>query len=226
MDKLDLDELARRYRDGTGKQQDAKLAFEHFERARVAGLAYAIPDVAWCHFWGLGTPRDPAKSAEVWQEALQQVNSWSVPRIGLAAQYALGVGLGRDEGRSMQLLEEASSPLRADAALRDAWLAAWSGDAPSQYRMALWSASGESQTVWEFRDQVRWLRIAADAGVADAQYDLAKFFETKGQGHAVELDRNVASNWKWKAALQKHERALQELRAAGDGLMNMFEPDQ
>jgi TPR repeat protein len=226
MDKLDIDELARRYRDGIGKPQDWKLAFKHFELARAAGLTYAIPDVAWCHFWGLGTIKDPAQSAAVWQDALRAYPTWASPKTGLAAQHALGCGIARDVARCLQLLDEADSPFAADDSLRATWLSAWSGDVLSQFEMARWSAERSSQNVWDYREQVRWLRLAADAGLADAQYELSVYFETKGRGNAVELDRNVASHWKWKAALQKHARALEELRDAGDGLMGAFANDE
>jgi tetratricopeptide (TPR) repeat protein len=223
---LQADRKAHDHRDGISAAEDARLAFEHFEQARAGGLVYAVHDVAWCHYWGLGTPRDAARSAAVLSEAIERFPTWLVFRIPLAAQYALGAGVPRDEALCEQLLLEAGSRLRADDTLRQAWLAAWSGDPAGEYAIACASAPEHGAAIWQLRERGRWLRLAAEAGFAEAQYQYAKLLESKAHGPRDLRYRSAASNWKWKAAWQKHELALRELREAGDGLMGALQMDE
>jgi TPR repeat protein len=222
---FEADLAAREHRDGLNGA-DWRPTLAQFEIALAGGLPYAAHDVAWCHFWGLGTPRDPAKSAAVLAQAIVDFPTWVFPRVSLAAQCALGTGMRRDETRAQQLLLEAGSPLYFDAGLWDTWLEAWSGMPPAQYAIGLQAADSQAPAAWEFREAERWLRAAADAGLADAQYELARLFEKQMPGPRDFIYRNAASIWKWKAAWQKHERALHELREARDGLMGALMDDE
>ena len=214
------DVRAHEYRDGIRVAEDARLAFECFEEARLRGLAFAAMDVAWCHFWGLGTARDPARSAALLSELIDRCDERTA-RIALAAQYALGAGVPRDEEVCVKLLAEGESGLEPGTPAWHLWLDAWNGGAESQYHMARWC--DDSLYTWGHRERARWLRMAAEAGVPDAQYEFARYLETMMEGPQGGSYRSAASNWKWRAAHQNHARAFEELREAGDGLWNMMD---
>lgn len=156
----------RYYRDWIGTARDWARALEMFELAARA-YGYALYDVAWAHYWGLGTPRDLAKAFE-WHQGMWRRYQHADAAAALAAHFANGAGVQRNPAECLRWLRSGRSGPAGASRMR--WLrkAADSGHAEAQY--ALGECFYYKGTGWIFaRDAgMEWIRRAAAQGHADA----------------------------------------------------------
>jgi uncharacterized protein len=206
--ELSAERAARYHREGLATRQDWSRAFQAFQLSSQA-YAYAIYDVAWAHYWGLGTPRDPHRAAQVLEDmwARYQVTDC----VALAVQYGLGLGVPRDLARHAEWLARVKTEDGTGPQWKQ-WLAAWNGDRDAQYSVAATIAGKTADSP----ARMRWLRLAADAGHAQAQFDLAECFRYRHSGASL-VAHVLVRYWKGRAAAQGHEQAIQDLAEARHG---------
>jgi localization factor PodJL len=82
-----------------------------------------------------------------------------------------------------------------------------SGDPQAQLQMGIWGLE-KAIRPGEYREAGEWLRKAADAGIADAQYRLGTLYQS---GRLAGQDPTNTVFWLEKAAAQRHVAALYNL---------------
>ena len=81
------------------------------------------------------------------------------------------------------------------------------GDPQAQLQMGIWGLE-KAMRPGEYREAGDWLRKAAEAGIADAQYRLGTLYQS---GRLAGQDPTNAVSWFEKAAAQRHVAALYNL---------------
>jgi TPR repeat protein len=112
------------------------------------------------------------------------------------------------EPYELALIAASSSPpdlLQANALLQDAHLR---GDRRATYAIATWYLYGNAVYTKNLRKAIRWLKLAVDADIASAHFDLAVSYET-GQG--VKKSEKSAYRHYLAAALNGDNNAVSEV---------------
>jgi TPR repeat protein len=213
--------LAIQYALGRGVPQDDRRAFELFSQAAAQGHSRAQVNLATLYAQGRGTGRDPAQ-ARTWYERAATGND-------PYALFALGHQLEGESGgqaRAVDLYRRAADQGHLGAALRlGRMLAAGSGTASDPAAAALWlqhaAQNGVPEAALALGDLIaqraarsdsaarqeaaksaaQWYRLAADAGVAPAQFKLGNLYFA---GAGVPRDFAAAQSWYTRGAEQGH----------------------
>ena len=93
------------------------------------------------------------------------------------------------------------------SAVTNAKAAAEQGDIAAQYRYAGMLRDGRG-VAKDVREAAKWMRKAADGGLADAQCQMGLWYMN---GIGVDLDEDKAVEWLTKAAAQNHTQAQYNL---------------
>jgi TPR repeat protein len=184
--------------------------------------ARAMVDLGQLYEQGRGVPPDAARAAALYQQAAPQSN-WAKARLGAMA--LAGTGMPRDYAKARQWLEAAAAAGDGSAHNNLGWMdeKGWGGPvdlrrARDHYLAALYDAPearGNLEQLYE-RDlgappdaaqATDWYRPAATAGIAAAQWRLARRYQ---QGH----DEGEALRWLDAAAQQGYPPARQDAAAA------------
>ena len=100
-----------------------------------------------------------------------------------------------------------SAPGHTDADQKAVAARASSGDPQAQLQMGIWGLE-KAMRPGEYREAGEWLRKAAEAGIAEAQYQLGTLYQS---GRLAGQDPTNTVFWFEKAAGQRHVAALYSL---------------
>ena len=192
-------DLALRYADGDGVEQDQSKAVHWYQKAAEQGHAKAQFNLAVRYENGNGVERDQTKAVRWYLKAAQQGHSGA--QFNLAVCYKDGDGVQEDQWKASHWFH----------------MAAEQGDAVAQFNLAVRYEEGRGI----HQDQskaIRWYRTAAHHGYANAQNNLAICYE---QGRGVKQDQREAVHWYRAAAEQGYASAQFNLALCyinGDGV--------
>ena len=123
-------------------------------------------------------------------------------RFGVWTGVAVGtVLLAPIHGSAQQLQSASCEDLDVTSPLGDALPCAQRGQAVAQHILGVWYETGDYGLTENAEEAVRWYRLAAEQGLADAQHNLASMY---AGGEGVPRDREVAVGWFLLAADQGH----------------------
>jgi uncharacterized protein len=189
-------------------QRSAQLLLDTWQRYQYAENSQLAAQFAL----GVGVAKDMA-----------QCIHWLRETRTSQGRLLLGHALGKGEeaasvlGPLAPLFAEVETPV-ADIAAHywKRWVAAWEGDAQAQRVMANYELRLAGGDPADSPSRMRWLRLAADAGVAPAQHDLAECFRYRHSGSSLTAPPLVRY-WRVRAAMQRHEESIRALAEDHDG---------
>jgi TPR repeat protein len=121
--------------------------------------------------------------------------------------FALAVALPA-WGNSEAAQDDVVAVAKDEASYRQRLAAANAGDARMQFELGRMAEQGTGRLAANPREALRWYRLAAEKGHADAQFALAQAYAT---GRGVMQDQEEAVFWLNRAAKQNHAPSLIEL---------------
>ena len=195
--------VAESYAHAVGVMQDARLALEWYRRAAGQGLAGAQFALGQAHERGMGIAEDLVVATQWYREAAAHGHPGA--QLSLDRLDAVGSGrLKQSAKRRVGSRERRTTDTR--------WIRyAAHGRAEDFYHLGVMFDLGVS--VEKSARQARvWFKKAAEAGHADAQFAMARSFESS--------DLEISVAWYQKAAAQGHadaQAALADLHLRGLG---------
>jgi TPR repeat protein len=195
--------VAESYAHAVGVMQDARLALEWYRRAAGQGLAGAQFALGQAHERGMGIAEDLVVATQWYREAAAHGHPGA--QLSLDRLDAVGSGrLKQSAKRRVGSRERRTTDTR--------WIRyAAHGRAEDFYHLGVMFDLGVS--VEKSARQARvWFKKAAEAGHADAQFAMARSFESS--------DLELSAAWYQKAAAQGHadaQAALADLHLRGLG---------
>lgn len=224
---------------GAGTKPDPVRALQLYRKAAQLGEISAMYKVAMISLNGLlGQPRAFSEGLGWLEQAAKKGNSTNphaIHELGLLQERGSpGDGFPKDESKAFDLFvraaklgyppsqfrlgstyEYGSLGCAVDPKRSIAWYsrAAERGEPESELALSGWYLTGSAGILQQSDTEAYlWARKAAEKGLAKAEYALAYFTEV---GIGVKADTEEAKRWYFKAAAQKHPKALarlQELR--------------
>ena len=175
-------ELADRYYEGEGVEQDFSKAFQLFKQLVEWGYVPAHYRLAKMYYKGEGINHN-LEQAFYWNEKGVE-RGYVLSRYTLAFSYYDGKGVEQDFNNAFQLFEQLAKR----------------GYAPAQYMLALMyhEGKGVEQNV---EKAIEWYERAVELGYAPAQYMLALMYH---EGEGVEQDTEKALQLMKEATYQGH----------------------
>jgi len=225
------------YEYGRGTNPDYTRAARYYERAATFEIPQALNNLARLYAGGLGVAKNEKRAVRL----LSQASDLGFPeaRFNLGIAYLKGRGIRKDAKQAVRLFEAAAEAgygpaqynlagmyHRGQGVHRDLvqalkWyeMAAASGDPLAHYGAAMIGLS-KGALPMPANLVIRHLRLAADAGVADAQNQLGIVY---ARGRLVTADQGTAMMWFLIAASignpqAERNRDLLARRLAGDVL--------
>jgi clan AA aspartic protease (TIGR02281 family) len=220
--------LGMMYEDGEGVPKNLAEAAKWIRKAAEQGSIYAQRDLASKYYNGEGVPTDLAEAAKWYRRAADQGESVSQSLLG--DMYRKGEGVPRnyvlgymwlslsavrfpDNAEKIRDIAAAMTPAQIAEAQKLAreWKQATQddpgaalrlaegGDAQAQIRMGIMYSQGTGVTQ-DLKEAVKWFRLAADKGNAEALSFLGAIFHDGGQG--IAQDYREAAKW-YRLAAQK-----------------------
>ncbi|MBI1685883.1 tetratricopeptide repeat protein [Caulobacter hibisci] len=197
--------LGELYRRGELIPRDLPAAASAYARAAERGWASAHWRLGDAYAAGAGTDRDYGRAKAAYERALAQGEPGGA--AGLANLYELGLGVPRDPAQALKLNYQVLLLGRRTDRLGDNYR---EPSVQALHRLSRMYAEGELlpkdadkarrllRTAAAFGDTeaVRMTQADAEAGEADAQYELAELYN---QGEGVPADPAQARKW-WRAA--------------------------
>jgi uncharacterized protein len=178
------------------KNKDYQRAFREWRVSADAGMADAQFDLGVLYAHGLGVPQDLGEAERWYRQSAEQ--GYPDAEFALGEMYSRGWGAGaRDQANAMRWLQLESS---GDGMPTADW------DTVSDYGLP----KDQKQAAY-------WYRLAAEKGLAEAQYSLGRLYAT---GKGVPHDEEQATAWVRSAASQGFppaEARLGARYAAGKG---------
>ena len=216
------------YFSGQGGLRDYAKAAEWFSKAAEQGDANAQSKLGLQYFTGQGVPEDKAKAAEWFSKAAKQGDARAQFYMGFS--YESGQGVSEDNMKAAEWYGKAAEQGDADAQYELGLLysngqgvpkdslkaekllrkAAEQGNEKAKDYLAKVKKSEEEKKAREEKAAAERLRIKAEQGDANAQYELGLLW-LKG---LVPYDEAI--EWFEKAAKQGHEEAKRETERAAD----------
>lgn len=161
-----------------------KRAVQNLEKAVRVGVVDALPDLAYCAFWGRGMRRDRHRAIELYSDAIVK-----------------GVAGGVDG-----LFDVGAAFLKGDRVRRDFTMAflvfkclAVIGNVDAMYNVA-WAYDTGNGVTQDKKMAAEWYRKAIKKGCRDAMYNLSLLYE---QGAGVRRNRAVAK--RLRDAYESHD---------------------
>ena len=224
--------LALAYEAGKSTTQDYAEAIAWYLKAAKSGHAEAQYRLALAYETGNGVEKSLSEANVWYRKAANQGNEEASRRLPLVElKYNAQAG-NADAQYKLALAYENGDGMEKDPSEAVQWFrkAAEQGHAESQYRTGLFCADNGVQ---DLSEAATWLRkavaqghvgaskilkivemkLSAQAGNADAQYELAQAYET---GNGLEKDPSEAFKWYLKAAEQGHPAAQYQLGVCYD----------
>jgi TPR repeat protein len=172
------------------KNKDYAKAFREWKTSADAGLADAQFDLGVLYAHGLGVPQDLGEAERWYRRSAEQ--GYPDAEFALGEMYARGWSAGaRDQANAMRWLQLQTS---GDTSMP-------TGDWDNMTNYGL--AKDEKQAA-------NWYRLAAEKGLAEAQYSLGRLYAT---GKGVPHDEEQATMWVRAAASQGFPAAEARLGA-------------
>jgi TPR repeat protein len=196
--------VAQSYANGLGVEQDSRLALDWYRRAAEQGLPGAQFSLGQAYELGVGVAEDLAVATQWYREAAAHGHPGA--QLSLDRLDAVGGGrLKQSAKRRVGSRERRTTDTR--------WIKyAGHGRAEDFYHLGVMFDLGVS--VEKSARQARvWFKKAADTGHVDAQFAMARSFESSDSG--------LSAAWYQKAAAQGHadaQAALAELHLRGLGV--------
>lgn len=178
-------------------KRDYATALKEYQAAADAGDGAASTALAIMYLRGEGVAKDDAKAAALLQAA---AGSFPPARYNLARLYLVGRGVPKDVVKSVELLK----------------LAVGAGDMLSAQLLSTIFYDGHGGIPKNHQEAVRYARIAADAGLQDAQYQLGVFYY---RGDGVQQSVEEAFYWMYLAGQRGLTRAANTARSISEKLL-------
>jgi len=160
------------------------------------------------------SPDDQARGAELYRQAIEQLDADNAAGAETLKQ-AAGLGFAPAQLHLASLYENGAAGLDANPAEARVWVrrAAYAGDVRGMhnYGMYLFEGIGGAR---DRTEALEWLRRAAENGLVDSQFNVAKLYETGDEG----IERDLPEAYKWyliaaRAGDGDAEAAVERLRA-------------
>jgi TPR repeat protein len=214
-----MNKLGDLYYDGKGVAQDSGKAREWYQKAADAGNAIAMTNLGWLYGNGKGVAQDSGKAREWYQKGADAGNTDAMYNLGVL--YANGKGVAQDYDKAREWYQKA-----ADAGNTDAKQALASQSPPPQPApvaavipqpttptstpsAADWFAQAQRYlNTKDFANALPLLQKAADAGDAEAMYNLGRLYQ---YGNGVAQDYALTYQWYQKAAAAGNADAMNNL---------------
>jgi TPR repeat protein len=171
------------------KAKDYAKAFSEWKVSAEAGFADAQFDLGVLYAHGLGVPQDLDRAERWYRRSAEQGNRDA--EFALGEMYSRGWGAGaRDQANAMRWLQ-----------VENAGDGMPTGD---------WDSVADYGQPKDQKQAAYWYRLAAEKGLAEAQYSLGRLY-ARGQG--VPHDEEQATAWVRAAASQVYAPAAARLGA-------------
>lgn len=161
------------------------------------------------------TPEDQARGGELYRQAIEQLDAGEAAGVETLKQ-AAGLGFTAAQLHLASLYENGAAGLTASPAEARVWVrrAADAGDprAMHNYGMYLFEGVGGAR---DRAEALTWLLKAAEGGLVDSQFNVAKLYESGDEG--IQADLPEAYKWYLIAARAGDgdaQAAVERLRAA------------
>jgi len=177
--------LAVKYYNGEGVQQDYAKAVYWITRAAEQGHAAAQNSLGLCYYNGEGVQQDYAKAANWYMKAAEQ--GYAAAQYNLGTNYYHGDGVPQDYDKAIDWFTKAAEQ----------------GYTQAQCDLGICYCNGEG-VPQDYKQGIYWYASAAEQGHAQAQCDLGVCY-SKGEG--VPQDHEKAVYCFTKAAEQGHAQA-------------------
>jgi uncharacterized protein len=230
--------LGMMYEDGNGVPKDLAEAAKWIRKAAEQGSMYAQRDLASKYYHGEGVAQDRTEAAKWLGKAADQGESVSqsllgdmyskgegVPQNNILAYKWLSLSADRfpdnakkisniaakmtpDQVAEAEKLGRAFNQPNEDALGAYLLAKAQGGDAQAQMKLGTMYLQGQGVTQ-DFREAVKWLRLAADRGNTEAMGFLGAIFHDGGKG--VAQDYREATKWYRLAADRGDTEAISSL---------------
>jgi TPR repeat protein len=192
-------DLALAYNKGIGVAKNPAEAARLMRQAAEAGDATSQFLIGAFYREGTAIAQDFTEAARWFRKAADAGNATAQFRLGTA--YFLGQGLAKDENEAMRwwfkALEQGDKTAMAYMQSAENWrAAAEGGDAIAQFWLGCCCLQGNKP---DFAEAEKWIRKAADKGIANAQNALGGLYD---DGLGVPQDKSLAVQWYQKAADQ------------------------
>ena len=181
-------------RDGVGMERNQENAAKWCRKAAEAGSEEAMFDMAMLYVNGTGVPKDEKNAFKWFRKGAERGHPPSLYKFGLC--YKLGYGVEKDEDEASKWQNKAVTAWRENAN---------AGNTAAMVRLAELYKEGDVVEL-DKEEAVKWYRKAAEAGDANAQFNLATCLH-KGEG--VEQDDEESAKWMLKSAEQGTDRGCQ-----------------
>ena len=167
-------DLGNMYRMGRGVPQDNDEAKSWWHKAADQGDAGAQVDLGLRYQIGWGVPHDDTEAVKWIRKAAEQ--GYGRAQYELGVTYAEGKGVPQDYAEAAKWYRKAAEQgyVRAqNSLLYMSHKAAEQGDAGAQYELGDMYAKGEGVLQQDFVEAMKWYRMAAEQGHAEAQLRLS-----------------------------------------------------
>ena len=173
------------YLNGKGlARPNYKRAVQNLEKAAQLGVVDALPDLAYCAFWGHGMRRDRHRAIELYSDAIVKGAAEGVDGLfDIGAAFLKGDRVRRDFTVAFLVFKSLAVIGNVDAMYNVAW--------------AYDTGNGVTQ---DKKLAVEWYRKAVKKGCRDALYNLSLLYE---QGAGVRRNRAVAK--RLRDAYESHD---------------------
>jgi TPR repeat protein/DNA-binding IscR family transcriptional regulator len=196
------------YLGGLGVAQDYTEAAKWLRRAAEQGDAGAQFTLGVMYSQGQGVTEDKAEAVKWLRLASKQGNTYAQAALEGLASRGADTTLP-DDGKKELSSTQASFEAEMSGAISGIDIpllleTSEEGDASSQFMLGMMYARGE-RVPWDGAEAAKWLRRAADQGLASAQCSLALMYENGAlddRGGGVAQDYTKAAEWYRRAAEQ------------------------
>lgn len=173
------------YLNGKGlSRPNYKRAVQNLEKAVQLGVVDALPDLAYCAFWGLGMRRDRQRAVKLYSDAIVKGAASGVDGLfNIGAAFLKGDRVRRDFTTAFLVFK----------------CLAITGNIDAMYNVA-WAYDTGNGVTQDKKLAVEWYRKAIKKGCRDAMYNLSLLYE---QGAGVRRNRAVAK--RLRDAYESHD---------------------
>ncbi len=206
--------IAVKYENGDGVEQDYEIALEWYKKAADNGNTDAMYSIGCMFADGHGVEQDYAKAMEWYRNAADNGNADAMNSIGY--MYDCGNGVEQDYEKALEWYEKAIDAGNVDSmynigsmyeygngveqdytkAMECYTKAASNGNASAMNNIGYLYACGNG-VVQNYTKAIEWYAKSADSGNAEGMFDLGYMYD---YGLGVEQDYEKAMSWYKKAA--------------------------
>ena len=183
--------LGRIYTEGEGIPRDLEKSFKAFKTASELGHAESQYYLGAMYNEGVAVPQNDKEAFKWHSEAAEQGHQ--LAKYSIATMYYQGTGTPKDVNKALEIYLELANEKMKEAQYSVGMI----------YKTRVVTKGTEKESEQE---AIKWLKKAAEAGDADAQFELGDIYE---QGQAgVRQNKVEACIYYLKASEQEHEEAL------------------